>query len=110
MFYVLAWTTTPWTLPSNLMLAVNTKIKYRRFKKDGKNYIAADFATDLFKDCDDCGCIDPEKLLNVRYLYLDNIQSIVELYLANKKTVKKNHSLMLMKLGDIPRKTKANLQ
>ncbi len=27
-YYVLAWTTTPWTLPSNLALAVNTKMEY----------------------------------------------------------------------------------
>ena len=26
--YMLAWTTTPWTLPANLMLAVNPKMKY----------------------------------------------------------------------------------
>ena len=27
-YYVLAWTTTPWTLPSNLALAVNTEMEY----------------------------------------------------------------------------------
>ena len=39
--YMLAWTTTPWTLPSNLALAVNGKIEYSAFEKDNKIYICA---------------------------------------------------------------------
>ncbi|MDJ0625415.1 MAG: isoleucine--tRNA ligase [Candidatus Caenarcaniphilales bacterium] len=31
--FLLAWTTTPWTLPSNMALAVNPNIKYRICKK-----------------------------------------------------------------------------
>lgn len=37
--YILAWTTTPWTLPSNLALAVNKEVDYVLFEKDGVNYI-----------------------------------------------------------------------
>lgn len=39
----LAWTTTPWTLPSNLALAVGPKIEYVRLleKKSGRRYILA---------------------------------------------------------------------
>lgn len=33
--YILAWTTTPWTLPSNLALCVNPNEKYVRFTIDG---------------------------------------------------------------------------
>ena len=40
--YFLAWTTTPWTLPSNLALAVNGKIDYTAFEVNGKIYICAD--------------------------------------------------------------------
>ncbi|MBU2562137.1 MAG: isoleucine--tRNA ligase [Nanoarchaeota archaeon] len=41
--YVLAWTTTPWTLPGNLALAVNKKIKYVLVKisKEKETYILA---------------------------------------------------------------------
>lgn len=41
--YFLAWTTTPWTLPSNLALAVNPKLKYLfvEDKSDGTVYILA---------------------------------------------------------------------
>lgn len=40
--YVLAWTTTPWTLPGNFLLAVNPKKKYVIFSghESGKLYIA----------------------------------------------------------------------
>lgn len=41
--YILAWTTTPWTLPSNLALAVGPKILYVRIR-DGEDtyYLAKD--------------------------------------------------------------------
>ena len=40
--YLLAWTTTPWTLPSNLALCVNPRDAYCRFTApDGKRYIMA---------------------------------------------------------------------
>lgn len=45
--YVLAWTTTPWTLPGNVALAVNPTIAYGRFKLNGISYIAA---RDLVKE------------------------------------------------------------
>ena len=40
--FLLAWTTTPWTLPSNLALCVNPRDTYCRFTApDGKKYIMA---------------------------------------------------------------------
>ncbi|MBI4037648.1 isoleucine--tRNA ligase [Candidatus Curtissbacteria bacterium] len=39
--YLLAWTTTPWTLPGNAALAVNPKIKYVKVKVAGKYLILA---------------------------------------------------------------------
>ena len=36
---VLAWTTTPWTLPSNLALTVNPEFEYVVFEEQGKKYI-----------------------------------------------------------------------
>ncbi len=40
--YLLAWTTTPWTLPSNLALCVNANETYVRFRaEDGRIYIMA---------------------------------------------------------------------
>ena len=41
--YILAWTTTPWTLPSNVALCVNPKETYVKIKaEDGKKYILAE--------------------------------------------------------------------
>jgi isoleucyl-tRNA synthetase len=39
--YLLAWTTTPWTLPANVALAVNLEMSYRAFQIDGEYIIAA---------------------------------------------------------------------
>ena len=39
--FFLAWTTTPWTLPSNLALCINPKIKYAAVEKDSEKFIVA---------------------------------------------------------------------
>lgn len=39
--YLLAWTTTPWTLPSNVALAVGPEIEYERLRLDGEDYYVA---------------------------------------------------------------------
>jgi isoleucyl-tRNA synthetase len=39
--WLLAWTTTPWTLPSNLAVAVGPDISYTVLEKDGERYILA---------------------------------------------------------------------
>jgi isoleucyl-tRNA synthetase len=39
--WLLAWTTTPWTLPSNLACAVGADISYVVLAKDGERYILA---------------------------------------------------------------------
>src|SRR5262249_4334966 len=36
---VLAWTTTPWTLPSNLALAVGPDVEYAVYLEDGVRYV-----------------------------------------------------------------------
>ena len=54
--YILAWTTTPWTLPGNVALAVGGEIKYGKWKIKGGDFsgdtyiVAVDRAADVFKD------------------------------------------------------------
>ena len=49
--YLLAWTTTPWTLPSNLALCVNPHDTYCKFTApDGKKYIMAKALTEKVFD------------------------------------------------------------
>ena len=40
--YILAWTTTPWTLPSNVALCMNPDEPYVEITADGVNYILAE--------------------------------------------------------------------
>ena len=42
--HILAWTTTPWTLPANLMLAVNPEMTYCEVLVDGEKLIIAEEA------------------------------------------------------------------
>ena len=48
--YLLAWTTTPWTLPANMALAVNPDLNYGLYDIDGEKFIVAvDRAKVLFE-------------------------------------------------------------
>lgn len=40
--FLLAWTTTPWTLPGNVALAINPEIDYVTVVKDGQTFIVAE--------------------------------------------------------------------
>jgi len=44
--YALAWTTTPWTLPANVALAVNPNLDYARVRQDGEVYVVASALVD----------------------------------------------------------------
>lgn len=46
---ILAWTTTPWTLPSNLALAVNPALTYAAVEKDGEHWILAESALERYR-------------------------------------------------------------
>jgi isoleucyl-tRNA synthetase len=59
--YILSWTTTPWTLPGNVALAVGEKIKYQVVSVEGENEIYI-LAKDLV-----------EKVLNTKYKILNTL-------------------------------------
>ena len=49
--YILAWTTTPWTLPSNVALCVNPHATYVQIEADGVRYIMAEaLVTKFFEE------------------------------------------------------------
>ena len=51
--YILAWTTTPWTLPGNVALAVGEDIEYAMWKENESYYIfAMDLGLKLFPNFD----------------------------------------------------------
>ncbi|CAH2230181.1 jg12526 [Pararge aegeria aegeria] len=72
-FSLLAWTTTPWTLPSNLALCVNPKLNYIKVKEKatGTCYVLQEdrFPT-IFKNIEDFEVLDKflgEKLKGLKY-------------------------------------------
>ncbi len=46
--YLLVWTTTPWTLPANVAIAVNSEIDYLLVKKNSEYLIIADARKEIF--------------------------------------------------------------
>ncbi len=49
--YILAWTTTPWTLPSNLALAVGAAVTYAKvYEKEAVYYLARDQVATYYPD------------------------------------------------------------
>ena len=69
--YVLAWTTTPWTLPSNLALAVGPAIRYVKVQDGDDIYILAkDRLPVYYKKMEDIrilGEVDGTALVGLRY-------------------------------------------
>ena len=54
--YLLVWTTTPWTLPSNLLLCLNDSLTYVEIEHNGKNIILSESALKRYK-------LDKEKII-----------------------------------------------
>ena len=69
--YLLAWTTTPWTTPANIGLAVGRNIKYAVVEKDGKQFVLAkDTVSKYFPDAVVVEEFNGEKLLGKEYVPL----------------------------------------
>ncbi len=68
---VLTWTTTPWTLPSNLALAVGPDIDYAVMEEDGQRYILAEARLDGYANelagADRVGTVKGAELVGRRY-------------------------------------------
>ncbi|MGD9638628.1 MAG: isoleucine--tRNA ligase [Alphaproteobacteria bacterium] len=67
----LVWTTTPWTLPSNLMLAVGAEIEYAVMEEAGNQYIIAKALLpkykQQFKDAKEVKTIKGSELVGMKY-------------------------------------------
>ena len=79
--YFLAWTTTPWTLPGNVALAVNPEIDYVKIKMGEVKYILAESRLSILKDqyYDSVEKIKGEKLVGISYKPLFNYYKMSEL-------------------------------
>jgi len=67
--YALAWTTTPWTLPANVALAVNPDIEYVRVRQDGETLLlAASLADKVLKgEYETLGTVRGRELVGLEY-------------------------------------------
>jgi isoleucyl-tRNA synthetase len=75
--YILAWTTTPWTLPSNMALAVNPEIEYVKVKHldESTYYLAKELLNFVFKSSDEYEILETLKgkqMENLEYIPLFN--------------------------------------
>ncbi len=68
---LLVWTTTPWTLPSNLAVAVGADVEYAVFEEDGQRYILADALVGSYErelaNATRVGTLRGEELVGRRY-------------------------------------------
>jgi isoleucyl-tRNA synthetase len=65
--YFLAWTTTPWTLPSNTALAVGPDIEYVKAEKDGVDYILAKDRLSVLGDAEIVEVMKGSDLVGMEY-------------------------------------------
>ncbi len=66
--YFLAWTTTPWTLISNLLLAVGKDLDYALIEHEGERYyLAEELVSEIFEDAEIIKTMKGEDLLGKEY-------------------------------------------
>ncbi len=75
--YLLAWTTTPWTLIGNVALAVGKDIEYMLVQKDGERYILAkDLAQKVLGECQIIKTLSGKDLAGLEYKPLFDIAAL----------------------------------
>ena len=93
--YLVIWTTTPWTLPSNLAIAANPEHRYVIAKMGERNYIVAKERFDAFTasvsaDAIVIGDFYGRELKDVKYI------SPLESEVPRQKELRKYHKLLLL--------------
>lgn len=61
--HVVIWTTTPWTIPSNMAIALHPGIDYRVLRVDGRVYMMADYLADGLADTFGWSAVETLKVL-----------------------------------------------
>ncbi len=85
--YMVIWTTTPWTIPSNLAISLHPEYQYGLYKFEGEYFVIAlellnSFAKDIEKDPEDFELISTTKgksleLINTKHPILDRFSKII---------------------------------
>lgn len=82
--YFLAWTTTPWTLPSNVGLTVHPDVTYVKVKEEGDDayyYVAKDLAKEVMKH--DFEIVEEMKGKDLEYVEYEQLLPFINV--GNKK-------------------------
>jgi isoleucyl-tRNA synthetase len=84
--YFLAWTTTPWTLPANVALAVHPDLKYSKVRdKEGNTYILLKDKAEMIKDGEIAESLEGKKLEGMKYEGLFDELPAVKEVMKNQK-------------------------
>lgn len=90
--FLLAWTTTPWTLPANTALAIGKKIDYLKVQVAKEKYIIAKKRLSLIKgDYKIISHINPKDLIGLKYQPLYSLDRLV---LQNQNQNKKIYQVV----------------
>ncbi len=89
--YVVIWTTTPWTIPSNLAVCLNARLEYSVFTYKNENYIVAtellnNFLKDVEWENDDIKVIG-----TIKGSELENMSAFHPLYNRESKLILGDH-------------------
>lgn len=76
--YAVIWTTTPWTIPSNMAICLHSKFDYTIFEHKGANYLVATELLDTFTQ--EVGFLDVVKLGNCAGAQLEGLKTKHPLY------------------------------
>ncbi|MDD7183129.1 isoleucine--tRNA ligase [Peptostreptococcus porci] len=76
--YFLAWTTTPWTLPSNVALTVNSDVEYVRAKKGDEVYYLAKVLADKHLGEGEYEVLEVLKGKDLEYMEYEQLMPFVE--------------------------------
>lgn len=90
--YLLAWTTTPWTLVANIALCVNDTIDYVKCKYEDKIVICSEFAAnkynwEIISDTFKGNCLVNKKYIPLYNYFAKHVQSTSSDYLIEKNKV-----------------------
>lgn len=67
---LLVWTTTPWTLPGNIAVAVNEKFDYSLVEKDGiKMWVLKDLVKKIFGETEVIKTVKGKELVGLKYAW-----------------------------------------
>ncbi len=86
--YLLVWTTTPWTLPANIAVAVDKKIDYSLVEFEGHDYwLAHDLVEQLIPEGKVVKTVKGKELVGLSYKApFDNLPAVKKVAEVNKNT------------------------